>query len=329
MLPDIQRLEGGVSVIPLPLPFASPAWVNAYTIETGDGVLLIDCGVDWAPGRERLFEGLAVLGLPPGSIHTLVASHLHPDHVGMAPYLIETLGCRLLMHRSAAANTKFYNDSPRLAAWTRSFGHAHGVPAGELVEFADMIRPDWMPALSAPTLLVDDGDVIELGGGRHLEVLHTPGHDHSHICLRDSATGGFFSGDHLLPRITPVIMWDESDLDVLGLYLDSLERLVAARIELTYPAHGSMFERGSERAGQIVLHHDRRLSTMVEILGPGPATAWTVMGEAFRPHLNTLEKRLALRETVSHLEHLRVRHRVEASDREGVRWYRHTGHQPV
>jgi len=329
VLPDIQRLEGGISVIPLPLPFASPAWVNAYTIETGDGTFLIDCGVDWEPGRARLFEGLGVLGIPPGSIHTLVASHLHPDHVGMAPYLIETLGCRLLMHRSALTNTEFYNDSPRLAAWTSAFGHAHGVPAGELVEFGNMVRPDWMPILSAPTLLVDDGDTIELGGGRHLEVLHTPGHDHSHICLRDSATGACFSGDHLLPRITPVIMWDESELDVLGLYLDSLERLVVAHIELTYPAHGSIFERGSERAGQIVLHHDRRLATMVEILSPGPATAWTVMGEAFRPHLNTLEKRLALRETVSHLEHLRLRHRLEADDREGVRWYRHSGHRPA
>jgi glyoxylase-like metal-dependent hydrolase (beta-lactamase superfamily II) len=326
VLPDIQRLEGGISVIPLPLPFASPAWVNAYTIETSDGTVLIDCGVDWEPGRERLFEGLGVLGIPPGSIHTLVASHLHPDHVGMAPHLIETLGCRLLMHRSALTNTEFYNDTPRLAAWTSAFGHAHGVPASELVEFGDMIRPEWMPILSAPTLLVDDGDTIELGGGRHLEVLHTPGHDHSHICLRDSATGACFSGDHLLPRITPVIMWDESELDVLRLYLDSLERLVVAHIELTYPAHGSIFERGSERAGQIVLHHDRRLATMVEILSPGPATAWTVMGEAFRPHLNTLEKRLALRETVSHLEHLRLRHRLEADDREGVRWYRHTGH---
>ena len=322
MLPDIQRLEGGISVIPLPLPFASPAWVNAYTIETGDGTFLIDCGVDWEPGRARLFEGLGVLGIPPGSIHTLVASHLHPDHVGMAAYLIETLGCRLLMHRSALTNTEFYNDTPRLAAWTSAFGHAHGVPASELVEFGDMIRPEWMPILSAPTLLVDDGDTIELGGGRHLEVLHTPGHDHSHICLRDSLTGILFSGDHVLPRITPVIMYDEDVEDVLGDYLISLRRLVELDVGLTYPAHGWIVERGTARCEQILLHHDRRLGGMVDVVHLGPTTAWRVMEESYRPNLSPLEQRLALRETVSHLEHLRATGRLTRFDEDGVRFYR-------
>ncbi len=61
---------------------------------------------------------------------------------------------------------------------------------------------------------------------RWLEVLHTPGHEASHICLRDTRTGIVFSGDHVLPRITPVIMVDERDVDVLGQYLSSLERLI-------------------------------------------------------------------------------------------------------
>jgi glyoxylase-like metal-dependent hydrolase (beta-lactamase superfamily II) len=180
-----------------------------------------------------------------------------------------------------------------------------------------------MPFIGPPDVVVGEGDRIDLGEGRFLEVLHTPGHEHSHICLVDSKTGILFSGDHILPRITPVIMWDQSDLDVLGLYLGSVQRLTGDKFGLTYPAHGSIVERGSQRAQQIVLHHERRLDGMLDVVRLGPTTAWNVMIESFRPHLNPQEQRLALRETVSHLEHLRLRAKVASFD-DDARYYRRT-----
>ncbi len=321
-LPETTRLGHGISVIPLPLPFASPAWVNAYVLETTEGLLLIDCGVDWEPGRDRLGAGLADLGLADRPIHTLVVSHLHPDHVGMAPRLVAETGCRLVLHRNSLAGIEVYNDTPGLATWTEAFAIRHGVPDSLQGPFSALFRPDWMPLLQAPSDVVNDADLISLGSGRHLEVLHTPGHEHAHICLRDSLTGILFSGDHILPKITPVIMWDRTDLDVLGLYLDSVARLAELKIGLTYPAHGVIVERGSQRAEQIALHHDRRLSTMEGILEAGPMTAWQVMGHAFRPHLTTLEQRLALRETVSHLEHLRLDERILRFESDATAWYR-------
>jgi glyoxylase-like metal-dependent hydrolase (beta-lactamase superfamily II) len=321
-LPDVERLGHGISVIPLPLPFSSPAWVNAYVLEGADGAVLIDCGVDWEPGHDRLMHGLAELSVDPAAIHTLIVSHLHPDHVGMAPRLMHDHGWRLLMHRSAAGNHVVYNDTPGLQRWMVGFGTGNGVPPAVLAPFADITRPDYMPHLRPPDIVVDDGDHIPLEAGRHLEVLHTPGHEHSHICLRDSRTGILFSGDHILPRITPVIMWDQTETDVLGMYLESVSRLVVMRIGLTYPAHGSIVERGGQRAEQILLHHERRLSGMEEIVERGPATAWQVMEGAYRPHLTSLEQRLALRETVSHLEHLRLFERLLRFDEDGIRWYR-------
>jgi glyoxylase-like metal-dependent hydrolase (beta-lactamase superfamily II) len=228
------------------------------------------------------------------------------------------------MHRSAATSFETYNDTPRLQRWTEAFGRVHGVPSDLVVAFADITRPAFMPFLSAPDVVVDDGDHIPIGAGRHLEVLHTPGHEHSHICLRDSRTGILFSGDHVLPRITPVIMWDESEADVLGLYLESVSRIVLMRVGLTYPAHGSILERGSLRAEQILLHHQRRLSGMEETVERGPVTAWDVMEAVYRPHLNSLEQRLALRETVSHVEHLRALGHVTSFTEDELVWYRKT-----
>jgi glyoxylase-like metal-dependent hydrolase (beta-lactamase superfamily II) len=131
-----------------------------------------------------------------------------------------------------------------------------------------------------------------------------------------------FAGDHLLPRITPVIMWRDEDDDPLGDYLDGLERLVGIDAGLTYPAHGAAIDRGAARAAQIRSHHRRRLDDAVELLATGPITAWTMMGRLFRPQLITFEKRLALRETLSHLEHLRRVGRVDSFTEDGLVWYR-------
>jgi glyoxylase-like metal-dependent hydrolase (beta-lactamase superfamily II) len=305
--PAVQRLGHGISTIPAPLPFPSPRWVNVYLVEDADGLTMIDCGVDWEPGHQAITAGLAGLGLDQAAIHTLVVSHLHPDHVGMAPRLQHEWGVRLLMHRRAADLYRRYNDTAGLAERTRLLAERHGVPTELKAAFADLgARPGFMPLLRPPDVVVDDGDLIPLGNGRVLEVLHTPGHEQAHICLRDSATGVLFSGDHVLPRITPVVMYDEDVEDSLGEYLRSLRRLVDLDVGLTYPAHGVIVEHGSRRAEQIVVHHERRLSGMVDVLDPGPGPAWMVMTAVYRPLTTPLEQRLALRETVSHLEHLRL-----------------------
>jgi glyoxylase-like metal-dependent hydrolase (beta-lactamase superfamily II) len=321
-LPDPRSLGDGIHLIPAPLPFQSPAWVNCYAIESHGGITLIDCGCDWEPGRQALERGLTAVGLGGAPIHTLIVSHLHPDHVGMAGRVVGEHGSRFVMHERAHKLVDRYNDTPGFVVRNFDLARRHGVPEHQATALADVgTRPDYMPRLQPPDVVVADGDTIELGGLRSLEVLHTPGHEPSHICLRDSLTGVVFSGDHVLPRISPVIMFDEDFEDVLGDYLRSLRRLLTEAIGLTYPAHGGIIERGAARVEQLLLHHERRLGTMEERVEHLPQTAWTLMGSVFRPNLSPLEQRLALRETVAHLEHLRLGEHLGVEDRGGVAWY--------
>lgn len=316
-------LGNGIHLIPAPLPFSSPAWVNVYAIESEGGLLLLDCGTDWEPGRRAIRLGMRSLGLEESSVHTLVVTHLHPDHVGMSARLVDELGCRFVMHERAARLVDRYNDSAGFATRLRTIGHVHGVPDTIIDAATPTRRPDYMPPIEAPDHTVEDGDTIELGGGRTLAILHTPGHEPAHICLRDSRTGILFSGDHILPRISPVIMYDLDLGDVLGDYLESLRKLIAVRIGLTYPAHGTIIERGEERARQILLHHDRRLHDMAELVrGGGETTAFEVMLESFRPNLDPIQARLAFLETVSHLEHLRLTGRIRVEKRDDRLVYR-------
>ncbi len=320
--PPPRSLGAGIHLIPAPLPFKSPPWVNAYAVEAGDGLLLLDCGADWAEGRTAIREGFATLGLEESAVHTLVVSHLHPDHVGMSARLVEEWGCRFVMHERASKLVEIYNDTPGYIQRLGRIALTHGVPEGLVATALDVRRPDYMPLINPPDHTVRDGERIDIGGGRALEVIHTPGHEPSHICLRDSRTGILFSGDQVLPRISPVIMYDEELGDVLGDYMASLKKLVDMRIGVTYPAHGTMIDRGDERARQILLHHDRRLLDMAELVGSGNTDAWQVMLRSFTPNLDPLQARLAFLETISHLEHLRLTGRIRVEEHNGRVIYR-------
>ena len=136
--------------------------------------------------------------------------------------------------------------------------------------------------------------------------------------LRESLT--HFAADVRDRYQLEFVMVDDDSTDVLGDYLASLQRLIQLEVGLTYPAHGGVVEQGARRAEQISLHHDRRLSGMLDVVSLAPRTAWEVMVESYRPNLNSIEQRLALRETVSHLEHLRARNHV-TSFPEGNLWF--------
>jgi glyoxylase-like metal-dependent hydrolase (beta-lactamase superfamily II) len=295
-------------------------------IEGGEGLTLIDCGTDWDEGFEALTGGMTAVGLDPAGIHTLVVSHLHPDHVGMAPRLARRWGIKTVMHSNAARLIDRYNDTSGFVQRTRDLADRHGVPTAQHAAFVEVgARPNWMPPIDQPDQVVDDGDRIPIDRDRVFEVLHTPGHEPAHICLRDSRTGVLFSGDHILPRITPFVGYDELYEDVLGDFLKSLARIEQLEIGLTYPAHGAMVEHGSARAEQLLAHHQRRLADMLDVIDPTGASAWEVMEKVFRPNLGPNEQRLALRETIAHLEHLRLQGKLTPLERNGTTRYRLPG----
>lgn len=58
--------------------------VNAYVMNTGDRLVLIDSGCAGllGPTMGRLPESLEAAGVAPASIDTIVLTHMHPDHIG-------------------------------------------------------------------------------------------------------------------------------------------------------------------------------------------------------------------------------------------------------
>ncbi|MDE0168171.1 MAG: MBL fold metallo-hydrolase [bacterium] len=314
-------LGEGIHRISLALPPLGPKTVNCYAVEGGDGLTLIDCGVNTRRELDVLLEGLRQVGGDEAALRRLICTHLHFDHMGGAAALLSDHPAEFVMHTSVTGLVDWYNDRDGHREYLVQLVREHGGPSRETALMgAVWQRRSFRGYAVPPSRPVGDGDRIELGGGRYLEVIHAPGHDRTHICLVDSRTGHLFAGDHILPRITPFVPYDP-DRDALGDYLESLERIVELDPPRTLPGHGESLDGGGERALQIMEHHEERLRVVAKAATGQTTDAWGVMNEVFGAGLDPVSSVLALLETLSHLEHLARTGRLAKRFEEGLPHY--------
>lgn len=280
---------------------------------------MLDCGVNDEACHTTLVDAVSELG---SQIETVIGSHLHIDHIGMAKRLVAETGARWIMHSSTREEIPIYNNWDARRAALASAGLRNGAPQ-EFSErvLAEWTRPEWYDDAIAPTDPVDHGDTISLGGGRTLSVLHTPGHQANHICLVDSESDTLFSGDHVLPKVSPFIPY-RADSDALTDYLSSIKLIRDHGPKRTQPGHGAELEDGSERAKALAAHHEERLTLMAALVSEHPRTAWEVMEQSFRNDLSLSGQRLAIQETLAHLHHLKNLGRCQSESIDGITHYR-------
>lgn len=249
--PSPERIDGSTFVLGIPLP--SPAIVTStlcYVLVGADGVgHVIDPGWDTDDNFERLCSALAGWGVR--RVGTVVATHLHDDHLGMADRIRREFGAQLLIgrHEWAAimARTFDVDQSQVLDEW--------GVPLDR--------RPDLPPGASRvhempePDGLLDDGDVLDLG--RPVRVVLTPGHSQGGITLVDLERMRIFTGDHVMPHINPGLgLGYVGESDPVGDYYEAAERLLEWDGFEVLPGHGYRFAHLGRRIRAHIAHHLRR-----------------------------------------------------------------------
>ncbi|GAB7033821.1 MBL fold metallo-hydrolase [Streptomyces sp. NPDC021749] len=153
---------------------------------------------------------------------------------------------------------------------------------------------------------------------------------------RVSGFGRLFSGDHLLPGITPHIgLYEEPDaeggprcshgmeglrdaIDPLGDYLDSLERVAHLAPAEVLPAHQHAFTDAGGRVRELIAHHEERLSGLRALLRE-PLTPWelAVRMEWNRPWelIPYASRNIAVSEAEAHLRRLVKLGQVERVER--------------
>lgn len=337
VFPGIHRIRVPIPALPSgERPTGVLSSVNVYLLEGDKGWTLIDTGLN-IPETYTIMEGeLKSIGIDFSDISTVVATHAHLDHIAFMERLKQLSDARLFHHELEASYTtltglRAENILQTVGKWLQRNGCTEkdslapeNLPRGFL-KYLSAAFPDAFNfgcRIPAPDVLISNGDVIDTGAFK-LEALWTPGHSSGHICLHASEQMVLFSGDHVLPHITPVVILSPySRPNPLSDFTDSLGRVGKLDVNLTLPGHGDPIVDLKKRIHELLAHHETRFSAILDVIGKTPKTAHTIATElVWMPEqggvswqrLDPWSRRLAFMETLAHLKVLEGEGRIERS----------------
>lgn len=221
---DIERLGDGI--VAIDTMTAGMSRVTAGYLLESPRPALVECGP--ALSIETVIASLRELGMEPGDLAYLVLSHIHLDHAGGAGDVAKAFPSATIVVSEVGA--RHLVDPERLNASSR---RVYG-------ELYDQVYGDCTPIDSERIRGVGDGEHLDLGGGRTLELLYTPGHAKHHLAALDSATGALFVGDSVgvklpgMEKIRPATPPPDFDL---VLAQRTLRRYLEIAPETVYLAH--------------------------------------------------------------------------------------------
>lgn len=310
-------LAGAREVVPglwrlrLPLSWPSIDHVNAWAIERADGgLLLVDCGSSGDPSAGAALDAaLAYAGHELGDVRELVLTHAHSDHVGLAAHVVARSGARTWSHPADGHYFDVLREPQRFERARGERARREGVPAERLAAYATAREEleGTLAAVRADHALVE-GVRIESALGEW-EVIETPGHAPSHVCLLQREHRLLIAGDLVCFAFAPWMDYGFS-ADPLGETLESLARIEQlGPIRFALPGHGRPLD---DLAG-VVAEHRRafaeRLDAVRAALGARALGGYELTCELW-PRESDIDAVGHLTEVLAYLAHLRRRGEV-------------------
>jgi glyoxylase-like metal-dependent hydrolase (beta-lactamase superfamily II) len=282
VMPPPEQLAGDLWSLPVPIPDNPLRYVSAYAFGTGEGVVLIDAGWDTEESWRSLLAGLASMGAGPADVRGVLVTHMHFDHIGLAGRVREASGAWIALHPAdqAVIARPDYRSADLAVAREAEFLCGLGAsPAEAAAAVGPAEAWEKYTAMALPDRTLTDGELADVPGWK-LRAVHTPGHTPGHLCFVDERSRRLFSGDHVLPRITPNISVQRADpVGPLEDYLGSLAKVRDLDVEEVLPAHEWRFKGLPERVDVIAAHHERRLAELLAVIRERPGCApWELAG---------------------------------------------------
>lgn len=323
----VMDVAPGIRWIRMPLPFALDH-INLWAVDDGEaGIALIDSGLGNDETKD-LWEVLLAGPLAGRKPTRLIATHFHPDHMGLAGWLCQRLGVELTasLREWLFARMLWLEDSEEFTAnQVEYYGHI-GFDAEQMegVRSRGNTYRSRIEVIPVRVKGIRHGDDMDIGG-RSWRMIEGGGHSPEHACLYCAEAGVLISGDQVLPRISPIVgVWPQQpEAEPLSLFLDALKRLRELPADtLVLPSHGLPFRGLHTRVDELIAHHGERLEKTLSAVSE-PATALQVLRVLFKRELDAHQLGFATGETLAHLHHL-MRHGqvVRDTGADGVWRYR-------
>ena len=218
------------------------AGVNCYLLVTPDGITLVDAGL---PGMWTLLgEALGSVGATPAHIDTVVLTHGHFDHVGMAARLVGEHRTRISVHPADRQLARHpYRYAHEDARWRYPLRYPAAIPLLTRMALAGALHVDGVDAASA----IHPGTTLDVPGSP--VAIASPGHTAGHCGFFLPDAGVLFTGDALVTldpysgRVGPRMVARAATADV-GENRRALAAFAATDARLVLPGHGLPDDRG-------------------------------------------------------------------------------------
>jgi glyoxylase-like metal-dependent hydrolase (beta-lactamase superfamily II) len=307
----------------LPLPFQLDH-VNVYLVRDHDAWVIIDTGISIDASRAA-WDNLFNTTLRGFKISKVIATHFHPDHIGLAGWLCDRFQTPLLTSLSSYMSCRVISldphtyESPR----NRFFYSSHGLDdeAAQIVSTSGHAYLRWVEPLPETFRRLVMGDVLRFGN-RTYRVITGEGHAAEQVMLFNETDKLLFVADQVLEGISPnVAVWaGEPDGDPLGHYLRSLRLLIDEIPDdvLVLPGHKRPFYGLHARSLEIIKHHEARCRLILEACRNADHSIADMVPLLFQRKLDAHQLGFAFAETLAHANRL-VRRGELRSFRQGDR----------
>lgn len=323
------RITPRVALIRLPLPLEGLPSVNCYVLTGENETVIVDPGWSSPETDRELRSGLETLGIDVRDVSQILTTHHHWDHYTQAITWQREHG--IPVHLGKGEDTSIHAWRTLDGAFPRQVGLLEQAGAPELAGAiaAIPVEPhERAMDFDLPAGWIDDGEEFDLGG-LVVRALATPGHTRGHVCFELVGEDMLLTGDHVLPRITPSVAYErEPDPRSLASYLGSLRLVTGLPDSRMLPAHGDHGGSSAGRAGELLDHHDLRLTTIRDLVTDGHCTAGEIAAAMTwtRHHrrlhdLEVVHQMTAVLEVAAHLTVLTRDGIVRASTEDGVTQY--------
>jgi glyoxylase-like metal-dependent hydrolase (beta-lactamase superfamily II) len=315
--------------VPIPTPF-SVGRVNCYLC-TGNGLTVVDPGPATNEAYEELVAALDRLEYDLDDVERVLITHPHMDHFGIVRRIVDRSDADVFAHEDAVerlADPIGYFETEQ--SYFKPFLLSMGMPADAVDTVLELPEPytDYQDPVAVSHEL-SDGDGVDVGVD--LECVSTPGHVPGSMCYVASAADAAFTGDHVLPDITPNPLLtlapgsDDRRTRSLPTYLESLRTLESVDATVGYGGHGDPIPDLRSRIEETISHHLDRKERIAELVADDePTTAYRIMREMF-PDLPATEMFPGMSEVIGHLDLLEDEDRVAIEERDGVKRYELVG----
>jgi len=308
----VREVAPGIGWLRMPLPFALDhinLWVLRDEREGRKGWSVIDCGVATDATRAA-WEQVLAGPLENQPVVRVIATHSHPDHVGLSGWLCERFGAPFWLTAGEYGFARMMVAALPGVDGPSAIPHfeRHGLADQAMLEQMRSRRnyyPSLVPGVPEAYTRLQDGQHVTIGNTAW-RVITGFGHSPEHASLYSQELNVLVSGDMVLPRISTnvSVFAIEPEGNPLQQYLDSLDKFADLPDDvLVLPSHGKPFRGLHTRIAQLRQHHVERLDEVLEACKQA-RSAVDIVPIMFRRQLDAHQLSFALGEALAHLHKL-------------------------